>query len=96
MLATFNAYDYTTDPLAAKLFLQADLKQLKGSEKCTFAGACGQCIERSTTATTLAASGSFPIVTLRRESSCRILSLGSLSDKKQTAKSRVYIPLILF
>ena len=65
----FDAHDYTTDPPVTKRPLQADLSQLKGSEKCTFAGASGQCIERSAGAATLLTSGSFPILTRRRESS---------------------------
>ena len=71
----FNAYDLSSDPLAAKLelFLQADLNQRKESDKCTFPAACGQRIERSATAATLAASGSFPIATRHRESSASAL-----------------------
>ena len=68
-----DAHDLSSDPLAAKLSLQADLNQRKESDKCTFPAACGQCIERSATAATLAASGSFPTVTRRSESSASAL-----------------------
>ena len=68
-----NAYDYTTDPSVSKDSLQADSNQLKGSEKCTFAGASGPCIGRSAGAAALLTSGSFLILTRRRESSASAL-----------------------
>ena len=65
----FDSHDYTTDPPVSKDSLQADLNQLKGSEKCTFPAASGPCTERSAAVATLVTSGAFPIVTRRRESS---------------------------
>ena len=70
----------SSDPLVTKLPLQTDLSQLKGSEKCTFAGASGQCIGRSAAAATLVTSGSFPILTRRRESSA---SAREVTKKRQ-------------
>ena len=69
----FDAHDYTTDPPVTKLPLQTDLNQLKGSEKCTFPAASGPCIERSAGAAALLTSGSFTILTRRRESSASAL-----------------------
>ena len=64
-----DAHDLSSDPLAAKLSLQADLNQRKEGEKSTFPATYGQCIERPAAAATLAASGSLPITTWRSKSS---------------------------
>ena len=69
----YDVHDVCTDPLVAKLSLQADLNQRKGSEKCTFPAASGPCIGRSAAAAALATGGSFPIATRRRQSSASAL-----------------------
>jgi len=67
-----DAHDLSSDPLAAKLSLQADLNQRKEGEKSTFPATSGHCIGRSAAAATLAASflsGALPITTWRSKSS---------------------------
>ena len=65
----FNAYAVSSDPPVSKDSLQADLNKRKGSEKCTFPAASGQCIGRSAAAAGLLTGGSFLIATRRSQSS---------------------------